>query len=244
MRISRRLIGLAQYGSWTRDLPRFGEWRACPVEDTARRAPGCIAKVCSASPEDCPRDEFRRCRGCRHSARNWLHDSLRRQAEFAAFPALLKRVTGLATVADEWILRFSEAAIRSAAAGSAELLKLVERLLTEFDPKKDVKVAILFDLGDRAEFRCRIASPRMGGYFSRSLNATETGSGEAGRCGLSGVTMPLVRDKTPSPRLPVLGDSVIMAMNPDTPCQSRYGRTGMDVKPLGAQTAADLNPRR
>jgi hypothetical protein len=218
--------------------PVVQEWRACPAEDTARRA-GLLAKVCEGSEFFGGHDAaLARVQSfCRELAPRFSTDA----GEFEAFPALLRRMAGFSLSADEWVRRMSEAAVRSAAAGSADLLKLVERLLTEYDPKKDLKVPILFDLADRAEFRCRIASARMGGYYSRRLNATATGSGDEGRCGLSGATMPLVRDKTPSPRLPVLGDAVIMAMNPDTPCQTRYGRTGMDVFPLGERTAADLD---
>ncbi len=53
--------------------------------------------------------------------------------------------------------------------------------------------------------------------------------------------MPLETDKMPSPRLPVLGDTVLMSMNPDTPCQVRYKKSGTDIFPLGRKTARALD---
>ena len=62
-----------------------------------------------------------------------------------------------------------------------------------------------------------------------------------GRCALSGLEMPLETEKMPSPNLPVLGPTFLMAMNPDTPCQTRYQRIGTDIFPVGKATAAELN---
>jgi len=102
-------------------------------------------------------------------------------------------------------------------------------------------VPILFDLADCTDFRCRVANPRMGGYFSRRLNATQQAGTTMGRCALSGLEMPLETEKLPSPNLPVLGPTFLMAMNPDTPCQTRYRRIGTDVFPVGKMTADELN---
>jgi hypothetical protein len=150
---------------------------------------------------------------------------------------LLGRLLANTDSPEGWLRRFSDAALQSAAGGPPELLRSVETLLAG----EDEKVAILFDLADCTAFRCRIANPRMGAYFSRKLNATEKAGSEVGRCGLSGVEMPLEVDKMPSPNLPVLGPTALMSMNPDTPCQTRYGRIGLDVFPVGRQTAADLD---
>lgn len=157
--------------------------------------------------------------------------------EFAAFPVLMERLLTTTVTAEEWVRSLSSAALSSAKAGSTEMLSTVEALLAG----EETKVPILFDLADCTKFRCRIASPRMGDYFSRRLSATEAAGTGAGRCALAGVDMPLERDKMPSPRLPVLGDTYLMSMNADTPCQMRYGRIGTDIFPIGKRTATDLN---
>ena len=58
---------------------------------------------------------------------------------------------------------------------------------------------------------------------------------------LTGVEMELVTGKLPSPRLQVLGDTYLMSMNEDTPCQTRYGRIGIAIFPIGTRTANELN---
>jgi len=157
--------------------------------------------------------------------------------EFAAFGILLERLLAEVVPRVEWVRSLSDAALASAESGPPELQAAVETLLAG----KKGKVPILFDLADCTKFRCRVASPRMGGYFSRRLTETETAGTGGGRCALTGLEMPLESDKLPSPRLPVLGDTYLMSMNVDTPCQTRYGRIGTEIFPVGEKTAIELN---
>jgi hypothetical protein len=137
-------------------------------------------------------------------------------------------------------------ALQAAEGGSLQMLGLVETLLAgELDQKtgrfRAAKVTILFDLADCTKFRYRIANPKMGGYFSRRLNATEAAAEDDGVCALTGQRAPLQAGPMPKPLLPVLGPTVLMSMNPDTPCQRRYRRIGNDVFPAGRETVSDLN---
>ncbi len=227
-----------------REAADVREWLACPAQDVRRRI-GLLRVACStaaASPGQ-HRALSRMQAFCRELAPRFLADC---EDEFAAFPLLIERLLATTVPPDEWLRSLTGAALCSAETGSVGMLTSVETLLAgKFDKRTsqfhEAKVAILFDLADCTRFRCRIASPRMGGYFSRRLIATAIAGTGTGRCGLSGVDMPLETDKMPSPRLPVLGDTVLMSMNPDTPCQTRYGRIGTDIFPLGKKTASDLN---
>jgi hypothetical protein len=158
------------------------------------------------------------------------------EAEFNAFPSLIERILVGTASAEAWVRSLSEAALAAAETGSAPLA-LVEELLGG----EDGKVSILFDLADCTNFPRRVASPRMGAYFSRVLNATEAGSSKQGVCALTGAETTLEDDKMPSPVLPKLGPTVLMSMNPDTPCQSRYHHIGLDVFPVGRSTVKRLN---
>jgi hypothetical protein len=218
----------------------FRNWQMCPIDDVKRRV-SLLLEACAESEisEEQPHMLVR----LRKFSRQ-LHPRFSPTAdpEFAAFPVLIERILLETVPPDEWVRSLSSAVLTSAEQGLIPL-KLVEALLggdlTRDD--REAKVAILFDLADCTTFRCRVASPRMGGFYSRRLNATETGGGPRGQCALSGLEMPLETEKMPSPRLPTLGDTVLMSMNPDTPCQARYHRIGMDVFPLGKETANALN---
>ena len=220
------------------------EWLACPAGEVRQRVKLLRAVCDAATAAPGQKRAFERMREfCQEITGRFRAAD---EEEFAAFPTLLDRLLKATTLVEEWVRNLSNAALFAAEGESAEALALVEALLTgKFDKKthrlQEAKVPILFDLADCTKFRCRVASPRMGGYFSRRLNATEATGDGRGRCALTGVDMPLEMDKMPSPRLPVLGDTVLMSMNPDTPCQTRYGRIGTDIFPLGKKTASDLN---
>ena len=203
------------------------EWLACPAKEVGRRAE--LLRVACTGANIAPgqgRAVIRMREFCRELAERFPKDD---DSEFAAFPVLLTRLLGTALLPEEWLRRLSDAAISSAATGPPQLLASVEALLAG----EKTKVSILFDLADCTDFRCRVANPRMGGYFSRRLSATEEAGTAMGRCALSGLEMPLETEKLPSPNLPVLGPTFLMAMNPDTPCQSRYRRIGTYVFPVG-----------
>ena len=218
-----------------RESSAVQEWTACPDQDVRRRVE-LLRRVCTdariASGQE--RAVTRMREFCRELAERFPRDD---ESEFAAFPVLLSRLLGAALTPQDWLRRLSDAAISSAETGTTELLASVEALLAG----EKAKVPILFDLADCTNFRCRVANPRMGGYFSRRLNATEQAGTTMGRCALSGLETPLETEKLPSPNLPVVGPTFLMAMNPDTPCQTRYGRIGTDVFPVGKTTADELN---
>jgi hypothetical protein len=218
-----------------RESSAVQEWLACPDKEVRRRAE-LLRRACTGTEiaTGQGRAVTRMREFCRELAERFPTDD---ESEFAAFPVLLSRLLGAALSPQDWLRGLSDAAISSAETGTPELLASVEALLTG----EKAKVPILFDLADCTDFRCRVANPRMGGYFSRRLNATERAGTTIGRCALSGVEMPLETEKLPSPNLPVLGPTFLMAMNPDTPCQTRYRRIGTDVFPVGKTTADDLN---
>ncbi len=227
-----------------RESPEVQEWLSSPPQDVMRRV-GLLRKACENAPATAEQDRAlsRMREFCRELTSRFPPEE---KNEFAAFPILIERLLTTTAPPAEWLRNLSDAALRCAEAGSVGSLATVETLLAgKFDRKQDrlldAKVPILFDLADCTSFRCRVASPRMGGYFSRRLIATEAAGSGQGRCALTGVEMPLETDKMPSPRLPVLGDAVLMSMNPQTPCQTRYGMIGTDVFPLGKNTAAALN---
>jgi hypothetical protein len=218
----------------------FQKWQECPAVDVIRRIE-LLRGLCAAGSIS------------GEQARGWAHMlgfcrelqvrfSGNGDSEFEAFPILLNRILNGAASAEQWIRSLTEALLASAEKSLAPI-EPVELLIGGDLSKADrkAKFALMLDLADCTKFRCRVASPRMGGYFSRVLNETETGATDLGRCALTGREMPLETEKMPSPPLPLLGSTVMMSMNPQTPCQMRYGHIGTDIFPIGKSTANSLN---
>jgi hypothetical protein len=219
---------------------QFQQWQACAAEKTAQRAALLRDACANAKLGSVQARIVANLRKFCHE----LHPRFPRadHSEFAGFPVLIERILDGNLSAETWLRSLSSAMLASAEAALVPLVS-VEVLLAGDLTKKDSKskVAILFDLADCTKFRCRVASPRMGAYLSRRLSETEAGGTDHARCALSGSEMPLETDKLPNPLLPVVGPSYLMAMNKDTPCQTRYGHIGMSIFPVGKNTATALD---
>jgi len=163
--------------------------------------------------------------------------------DFAAFPELLRRILAIEAETDAWFRRLVLSAIR-AAESSPALLPLVETLVAGLDPKKGRlgtgKVPVFFDLADCTAFPVRVADREMAPFLSERLAAV-TERGAEGSCAISGRRTGLEDDKLPSPKLPLLGNTYLMSMNADEPCQFRYGRSSVQICPIGRDTASRLN---
>ncbi len=218
-------------------------WLETPEEEIYRRA-GALRTACEGAPLNSK--VTHNLRLARKVANGLKASFAALECQFEAFPVLMGRLIGMSISEDEWVRSLVDCALKAAREGPLALLKRIELLLAgEYDKAaktfKAVKLPIFFDVADYAAFACRVADPRIGGYFSRQLLAAAVAGDGAGTCSLTGSEMELETGKLPSPRLPVLGDTVLMSMNPNTPCQQRYQHIGTDVFRIGKQTARRLN---
>lgn len=225
-------------------LEQIREFRECPRDDVRARL-ALLKKICTkAELSDSQEDVWEGVKKLAQSYRRRF-EKIVVDDEFKAFHVLLDRTATSKVSAREFFESLTDAAFVSCANGSVEATDLVESLLVGMheNGKERMlgKVPILMDLTDCTRFACRVADPRMAFYFSKCLQETETTLERKGTCALTGELMPLEFEKMPSARLPVLGDTIIMSMNPDTPCLKRYGRTGPPVFQVGKTTAAGLN---
>jgi hypothetical protein len=218
-------------------------WLETPEADAYGRTQA-LRKACEAAPLN-PKTASN-LRLARKVCRSVQGSFFEREPQFESFPTLMERLLALDAPEEEWVRGLVDAALRAAEQATPALLRRVELLLAGKYHKnkntfKEVKLAAFLDVADYAAFACRVSDPRMGGYFSRHLFTAEVASGGTGNCSLTGLEMDLENDKLPSPPLPVLGPTILMAMNRDTPCQRRYGHIGADVFRIGKKTAAGLN---
>lgn len=99
------------------------------------------------------------------------------------------------------------------------------------------EVPLILDLSDWEKFSVRIASPQMESFISDCLFKRVRLENNVGQSALSGEYLPLEDDKFPNPNLPIVGNTYLFSVNPDTPCQSRYGRNSTDLCPVGRDEA-------
>ena len=53
------------------------------------------------------------------------------------------------------------------------------------------------------------------------------------KCAISGYYDEIEKEKLPNPKLPLLGPSFLFSMNKNTPCLTRYGKTSINIIPIG-----------
>ena len=106
------------------------------------------------------------------------------------------------------------------------------------------KTTLIFDVSDVDRFPYRVADPAIAGEWSRILLASDSTSPAGAApfvCSLTGLPDTLMNDKMPSPNLKILGPTVLMSMNADIPCQTRYGRTSTAIFRVGKNAVQGVN---
>jgi hypothetical protein len=106
------------------------------------------------------------------------------------------------------------------------------------------KTTLIFDVSDIDRFPYRVADPAIAAEWSRILLASDSTSPEGAApfvCSLTGLPDALMDDKMPSPNLKILGPTVLMSMNADIPCQTRYGQTSSAIFRVGKNAVQSVN---
>jgi hypothetical protein len=180
-------------------------------------------------------------RRVRDRARELLPLFAGKDRQFNSLPELIKRFAEQPVRPQELVECLARRLVEWLATGRLQDPTLAEKLLLgRYDNKSGqfrAEVRIVLDAA--GDFQTRVASARMKNHVCRCL-ATQVRSAATGRCALSGAEQPLLTDRCPDPNLPLLGETKFFSMNPDAPCQRRYGLTGLSAFPLGQATAERL----
>jgi hypothetical protein len=160
----------------------------------------------------------------------------------------LFRALARSTLDAEGFLRaFALAACRSVRLGNLDhelLLQILFGKLNRSGGRDIWQLLIFLDIADAGAFSHRVADPAVAVAWSQAmLTATspESGTSTTLKCSLSGELGESVGEKMPSPSLPLLGGTYLMAMNADIPAQTRYGKNSTDVFPVAKKTVQELN---
>lgn len=160
---------------------------------------------------------------------------------FDALPALIRRFTDRPPEPKDFLDALARRLLYRLAGARLQDTLLAEKLLLGQYAKgaSVAKAEVRIVLDAAGEFEVRVASGRMKAHVCRCLANRAQNPGR-GRCGLSGDNQPLLTERSPEPKLPLLGETKFFSMNADTPCQRRYGLTGLAAFPLGALTAGRM----
>lgn len=98
---------------------------------------------------------------------------------------------------------------------------------------------ILWDWEDPKSGK-RAAAPRMAVKVSQALSSNIGGQGVPEICAMTGREAILEDNKFPQANLPILGPTYLHARNPQSPCASRYGQSGVKSMPVTRSLCGEL----
>jgi hypothetical protein len=105
-------------------------------------------------------------------------------------------------------------------------------------------IALILEVANVDQFAYRVADPVVPAEWSRLLLASDSAPPQGSPdfvCAISGRPDSPLGLKMPEPTLPMLGKTYLMAMNAASPCQTRYGRTSMEIFRAGKCTVQSLS---
>jgi len=107
------------------------------------------------------------------------------------------------------------------------------------------EVPLVLDVSDWQKYTVRVASPKMEPFvsdclFKKQKTGMQVNIQNARPSALSGRKVQLENDKFPNPKLPVIGNTYLFAVNDQTPCQTRYKKTATDIIPIGREEATAI----
>ena len=122
--------------------------------------------------------------------------------------------------------------------GETLLIGNVERKTSKV---KAEKVTLVLDVvrqwGDGFE---RVAHAGMEAVYHRVLSQQPEAGGRRGTCALTGTEQAIETGTFPTVKFPVIDNTILFSMNPDTGCHGRYGLTGATICPVGKQTVDNI----
>jgi hypothetical protein len=161
--------------------------------------------------------------------------------------ALLQSLASSTLGAEGFLRTFAVAALHSVGAGGLDhelLLQILLGKLNKGGGRDPWQLLIFLDIADAGSFTHRIADPAVAVAWSHAMLSATIPESEALatlQCSLSGDRGESAGKKMPSPNLPLLGGTYLMAMNSDIPAQTRYGHSSTDIFPMAKQTVQELN---
>lgn len=108
---------------------------------------------------------------------------------------------------------------------------------------KTAKVTLVLDIDEHSRWEGdfeRVAHTRMEAVYHRALFELPQEGGGEGICALAGTRQPMETGTFAEVKFPVIDNTILFSMNPNTGCHDRYGLIGSAICPVGKQTAEGI----
>lgn len=122
--------------------------------------------------------------------------------------------------------------------GRMDCFSLAQNLIAgNPNAKSQPQVTLIFDCSDGKA----VATDKVERMELNIALSSQSSGKDLYKCALTGEMTGDIVTKFPSPKLPILGNCFLMAMNKDSPCHSRYGRIGASIFPVSAAASGRLD---
>lgn len=174
--------------------------------------------------------------------------ALSEDTKLAATIALLKRLQRNEPKAESFLQQFARTVSRACQEGKIAEELASSILFGKFNKKSqkydEWSLTLLLDVSDLETFPYGVNDSVVAKEWSRALfhsaKPEEKTEAKVFHCSLTGKQDIEFHDKFPEPTLPFLGKTYLLSMNAEIPCQTRYGRIGSSIFPVGAGSVQQL----
>lgn len=171
--------------------------------------------------------------------------------EYCAFSELLTRLSNASHSVDEFLKMLTTTALRLCREGKLSAISAVEQLLLgNWNKKKGEftkqEIPVVCEIAERSQYQYVVVSLQMEHFVNERLQERMAGRDFAasrsekdehlGVDAFLGVEAAL-QDTFPSPKLPYLGETVLMSMVSESPCQIKYRWKDSETFPTGKAVA-------
>ncbi|HFD32960.1 MAG TPA: hypothetical protein ENJ28_09690 [Gammaproteobacteria bacterium] len=140
---------------------------------------------------------------------------------------------------NDFFVQIVQKLIDGLSSGRLDCFKLAQDLIAgRPSAKNQPKITIIFNSSKKYVV---VADKKEAQALSKALYASKIGHGKKYKCPLSGEMTNRAVKKYPSPKLPEIGNTFLMAMNKDAPCHKRYGKIGAEIFPASEEVSSQLD---
>lgn len=143
------------------------------------------------------------------------------------------------TIVNDFFVQITRTLLEYLETGRLDCYKLVQDIIAGRPAaKSQPQVTIIFNC---SKSYVVVADQNEEQALSVSLSSVQVKTEKQYKCPLSGVMTGATVVKFPSPKLPIIGNTFLMAMNKNTACHKRYGKNGVNIFPASEEVSFKLD---
>ncbi len=142
-------------------------------------------------------------------------------------------------VVNDFLLQIVQKLLNDLSNGRLDCFKLAQDLIAgRPKAKSQPQITVIFNSSNKYVV---VADKNEALALSTALHTSKTAHEKKYKCPLSGKMTNGAVKKYPSPKLPVIGNTFLMAMNKDAPCHKRYGKIGAEIFAASEEVSSQLD---